>query len=115
MNLPPKLEALIKDSSLYASVLLSFTEFEPWFRLSGTPFFPEFTDHGIGHVIDVLQSAISLVGDRAWTILSPNDAAVLCIATLLHDSAMHFTEDGFLDLICGPPRAPVLEGEEPWP
>lgn len=115
MNFPPALDRLLKNGPLHGSVLLSFNEFEPWFRLSGTPFFPEFTDHGMGHVFDVLKSATSLIRDEAWPIFTSNDAAVLCIASLLHDSAMHLTEEGFMALIYGPPRPVSLPGEVPWP
>jgi hypothetical protein len=108
MTLPPRLEELLKkDSSLYGSVLISFADFEPFLRLSGTPFFPEYTDHSPKHILEVLQTASSLVHNEAWPVLTPNDAGLLCIATLLHDCAMHLTEDGFFSLIHGAAR-PIL-------
>lgn len=62
MNLPPKLEELLKkDSSLHGSVLVSYAEFEPWLRVSGTPFFPEYTDHSAKHILEVLQTSSSLI------------------------------------------------------
>jgi hypothetical protein len=60
MRLPPELKTiLVKDSRLQGAVLLAFSEFEPWLDSSGTPFFPEFTDHSAKHVSEVLQTAAS--------------------------------------------------------
>jgi molecular chaperone HtpG len=116
MTLPPKLDELLKrDSSLYGSVLLSYAEFDPLFRLNKTPFFPEFTDHSAKHILEVLQAASSLVRDEAWPVLTSGDAALLCLATLLHDCAMHLTEDGFLSLVADPSRPAPLPGEVAWP
>lgn len=116
INLPPKLETLLKrDSLLHGSVLLALAEFGPWIERSGTPFFPEYTDHGATHIAEVLQTASSLVRDEAWPIFTASDAALLSLATLLHDSAMHLNEDGFLSLVGGAYPAPVLPGDQPWP
>lgn len=116
ISLPPKLESVLKkDHQLHGAVLISYAEFKPWLESSGTPFFPEYTDHTIKHVIEVLQAASSLIRDESWPVLTASDTAVLCVATLLHDSAMHLSEDGFLTLIHqgGSPR--ILPGDEPWP
>lgn len=115
MRIPLQLEALLKgDDRLHGSVLTSLGEFEPWLRLSGTPFFPEYTDHSDRHVYEVLQTLSSLIRDNAWSALTPADAAMLCFATLLHDSAMHLSEDGFTLLIKGQGWCPSLPDEEPW-
>lgn len=39
---------------------------------------------------------------------------MLCLASLLHDSAMHLTEVGFLSLVHDASRQLVLPGDEPW-
>ncbi|UDQ76386.1 ATP-binding protein [Pectobacterium brasiliense] len=62
-------------------------------------FFPDYTDHGINHLNEVLSSAASLISDESWDLLSAHDAAAICISTLLHDCAMHISEDGFYSLI----------------
>lgn len=116
MNLPPKLEELLKkDSVLHGSVLVSYAEFSPWLRASGTPFFPEYTDHSATHILEVLNTASSLIRDESWSVLTPSDAGILCFATLLHDCAMHLTEDGFLSLLHNPTWQASLTGERPWP
>lgn len=64
-----------------------------------TVFFPEYTDHGITHLNEVLLTADSIISDESWLNLTPQDAAAMVISVLLHDCAMHITEDGFYSLI----------------
>lgn len=113
--IPPKIEELLShDRVLSAAARLSFAEFEPWIEASGTPFFPEYTNHGIQHITDVLATASSLVRDDARAVLTASDAAMLCIAGVLHDSATHLTEDGFLSLITDPSRPRVAKDDILW-
>lgn len=118
--IPDLLKAKIsQDSKLTASIHASLAEFEPWLSYSGLPFFPEYTDHGPKHVEEVLRTAVSLIRDEAMPVVTATDAAILILAILLHDSAMHMTEDGFLDLISGRyPSDPTITGllsDKPWP
>jgi hypothetical protein len=116
MTLPPKLEAVLKGNGLlHGSVLISYAEFKPWLESAGTPFFPEYTDHSSKHIVEVLQTASSLVRDEAWSVLTAGDSALLCLATLLHDSAMHLTEDGFLSLVHDASPPALVPGDERWP
>ncbi len=68
---------------------------------SGTPFFPDYTDHGPDHVQDVLVTAQGLIRDEAYPHLTPADVATLALSVLLHDVAMHLSEDGFVRLVKG--------------
>jgi hypothetical protein len=108
--IPPRLaELLAQDASLHGAVLSSLSLFEPWLASSTMPFFPEYTDHGPKHSEDVLQTIESLIADQAWPAMSPGDSAVVILATLLHDSAMHLREDGFIALVSGTqPHRPIL-------
>lgn len=100
MKIPQRLGKLLsEDQSLYGSVIETLANFEPWLNFSSTPFFPEYTDHGPNHIRSVLQTAESLITDESWVSLTPADSAVLIYSVLLHDIAMHLTEDGFLALI----------------
>jgi signal transduction histidine kinase len=100
MKIPTRLqEKLSQYPELYAGVLASIAQAEPWISSNKLPFFPEYTDHGIGHLEAVLATAESLIRDEAWHSLTPADAAALCLAVLLHDLAMHLTEDGFVELV----------------
>lgn len=100
MKLPNRLNNLLsQDDSLSGCIKTNLSEFEPWFRFSKMPLFPEYTDHGTDHIETVLLSADSIISDEAWAILTPSDCAVLILAALLHDSAMHISEEGFFSLI----------------
>jgi molecular chaperone HtpG len=118
INIPETLANKLKaNSALYGAVLQSLAEFEPWLASSGTPFFPEYTDHGPRHISETLGTASSLVRDEAWPVVTPTDAGTLVLAILLHDSAMHLSEDGFVSLIGPKPADRRLKewAETPWP
>ncbi|MDQ5823824.1 MAG: ATP-binding protein [Chloroflexota bacterium] len=118
MREPEKLKGkLAKDRNMRSAVDALIADFEPWFRDSKLPFFPDYTDHGINHVEDVLTSATSLVSDNAWKVITAQDAGILIIATLLHDCALHLTEDGFIALITGQTKHHGVRGfdNKSWP
>ncbi len=102
IQIPTRLnDVLATADELHACVRRSLVELTP-FLDSGKaelPLFPEYTDHGLGHTFTVLTTISSLIPEPAWPLLSAEDAAVLVLATILHDSAIHLTEDGFLDLL----------------
>lgn len=115
--IPPKLSELLQENKdVEAFVLSAISAIEPWLadETTGLPFFPEYTDHGPKHINGVLQSTTSLISEEAWPLLTPNDGGALILATLLHDCAMHLTEDGFLALVEG--DWPLISETEdiPW-
>ena len=118
MEIPPRLlRSLEQDRSLHAAVLRAFTDFEPLLKHSHLPFFPEYTDHGPDHIQGVLRTAAAIIRDEADPVLTPGDAGVLVLAILLHDIALHLSEDGFLRLIdpAEPQPSPLLPEDRPWP
>lgn len=116
ISLPLRLERILQeDPTLHGIVLQNFENFEPWLSGSGLPFFPEYTDHGPKHISAVLESATELITSGAAGVTSAADAAVLAIATLLHDAALHIREDGFIDLVTtGAPQILSVD-EKSWP
>jgi hypothetical protein len=101
-SLPVRLENLLKkDQGLHGAVLASINSLYQWLYDNKTPFFPEYTDHSLRHLEEVLFSADSIISDDSWKILNPEDAASIVIAVLLHDCAMHLSEEGFYQLING--------------
>ena len=90
---------LSKDRELQGYVNLCIAAFEPWIAHSGTPFFPEYTDHGTAHLESILDSAEALLTKGTRKLITPSDAAVLVLSTLLHDAALHITEDSFFALL----------------
>ncbi|WP_420130347.1 HD domain-containing protein [Longimicrobium sp.] len=106
------LERLRED--LRACVTGTIREFSPLFERNRMVFFPAYTDHGTSHVEETLETALWLISKQSWQILTADDLAVLTLAVLLHDAAMHLSEDGFVDLLRNRgPDWPEL-GDQPW-
>jgi molecular chaperone HtpG len=115
MKIPTKfVDLLQKDDSLHSSVLSVLATVTWWFEDNKLPFFPEYTDHGPRHVQEVLETAQALISKDSWSVLTTEDAATLIVAILLHDCAMHLTEDGFIHLITSEHRTLEGFGDRPW-
>ena len=117
MKLPGIINELIRlDPALASSTYSAIDKMEKWIAKTPMAFFPEYTDHDPKHNEDVLHTAIDLMADSAKGLLTPSDAMVLTLSTLLHDCAMHLTEDGFISLVRPDSRLQPLPGfrERPW-
>lgn len=100
LKIPSKFkDVLDQNSALSGLVNTSINEFGEWLKQNSVKFFTEYTDHSIEHVENVLQTAHDLVRDECKAFITPHDVATLILATLLHDSAMHISEDGFVNLV----------------
>lgn len=64
-------------------------------------FFSEFTDHGINHIEEVLETAANLISKESYEHLNEKDIAVLTIAVILHDVGMHISAEGLKKLLSG--------------
>lgn len=82
-----------------AAVGSTLTRVKPILERNEAPFFPDYTDHGIGHVKSVLSTSELLVGDEAWSVFTREDAAVLVLATMAHDLGMLIDIEGFRFLL----------------
>lgn len=112
MRIPQKLSKLLgSDKLLEAAVYGSIEELEPWITAGGQrpTFFPDYTDHSIVHIEEVLSTAVDLIRNDAWRALTAPDAAVLIVATILHDAAMHLSREGFENLLTRNPASAVLQ------
>jgi len=109
-------DTLRKDRALYGSVLVSLELFGEWLDKSEMPFFPEYTEHGVEHVSSVIRTAWLILNDRSRLECTPADTAVLALAALVHDAAMHLSEDGFIALLhSGLISSPTLGfADPPW-
>ena len=67
-----KYSALLRDNKLY--------------------FFPEYTDHGIEHVEEVLKAASEIINNESIDLLNSKDITILILAILLHDLGMHIPQ-----------------------
>lgn len=110
-------ELLEKNKLLQGFVLTSIANMNDWIKDNKTVFFPEYTDHGLTHLNEVLLTADSIIKDECWPQLTPQDAAATIISVLLHDCAMHISEDGFYTLINDqypPINSRYIEREKTW-
>jgi molecular chaperone HtpG len=117
MNIPERLLRLIEaDHAVAAVVNGAIARFEPWVGNSLMPLFPEYTDHSLRHVEEVIQTALGLATADSQTLMSGKDAAALVMAICLHDCAMHLTEDGFQSLVRPDSEWQSVAGfdEPPW-
>src|SRR5437773_2415420 len=92
-------EILSKNQGLHGAAKMCLTEFEPWISDNKLVFFPEYTDHGPDHICEVLVTAEALIRDEAWDVITAEDATALILGILLHDCAMHLSEEGFIALL----------------
>lgn len=123
MVLPPRLEKILEtDDALNSTVLGSLASYERWLLQSrtGMPFFPEFTDHGILHLQQVIGLTDIVIGNQSYDSnqITPQDVGILVAAVLTHDCAMHFSEDNFLSLLNGGKASTIMcpsLDKSPWP
>lgn len=99
--IPAFLEEKLKEAKYHHVVLQTINHFQEWFIDSKMPFFPDYTDHGIEHLQDVLITSTNLIPPTSQDYFTPADAVVLVMAVLFHDSALHLSEAGFQELIQG--------------
>jgi hypothetical protein len=118
MKLPTRLaDLLTSNAELLGAVNLTLHDFLIWFGDRNMVFFPEYTDHGPKHIEEVIVTAEALIKDESWTHLTPEDAAVLVLSIVLHDCAMHLSEDGFVEIVSPASSRQIVPGfsERPWP
>lgn len=100
LNIPTRMkEKLEQDSNVHSFTITSVNNLRPWLDANTTVFFPEYTDHSFTQLNEVLATAESIITDESWSTITPEDVSAMIISVLLHDCAMHLTEDGFYSLI----------------
>lgn len=108
VRFPQKLEDLLKDSPLQSPIRALADQVGVILTDNKLTFFPDYTDHGTGHIQRVLESQVKLIPKEVLEqstknasprLLCDKDAVVIIGATLLHDIAMHLRPTGFLELI----------------
>jgi len=103
IKLPALLKERLADATHEPAVRKALREFGNWFGESKQTFFPDYTNHGIQHIEQVLETAANLIPRKKKVLaaFSKDDAAALILAVLLHDSALHLSKAGFYTLIKG--------------
>jgi len=118
MKIPTRLANLLApNAALVGAINLTLHDFLVWFEDRSMVFFPEYTDHGPKHIEEVFATAESLIKEESWAYLSAEDAAALALSVVLHDCAMHLSEDGFIVLVNPVSSRAIVPGfsEKPWP
>lgn len=128
IEFPARLNDLLKDDGKLQSAIRALANRAGEIVTDNKlPFFPDYTDHGVNHINDVLKSEVELIPDEVWNLhlLGAADATVIIGATLLHDLAMHLTIKGFRELIADDTRFKPLDwfkesqeghsADRPWP
>src|ERR1700754_565071 len=93
---PGGLRPKLLHSSLFSGVDTTARFVESHFKLSGVPFFREYTDHSFQHCLDVFRAACDVLSNDSMEIVSADDLSILILACMLHDVGLHITEDVFL-------------------
>lgn len=103
IKLPERFENKLKtDQRLDGIVKTVLSSFGDIYEENKLFFFPEYTDHGIKHIQNVISSTDNLITDETFRdILKPNDIAYYILSVILHDLGMHINLDGFELLISG--------------
>lgn len=100
IKLPKQFDELLKDKyrALVDTAASRYTEILVDNKLE---FFKDYTDHGINHIQEVLETAAEIIDDGSFKILNEKDVSVLVIAVLLHDIGMHLSSEGLKKIISG--------------
>jgi molecular chaperone HtpG len=79
-------------------------------------FFPEYTDHDVTHLEQVLSTASSFITRDSWELFTAEDAGILVVSVALHDFGMHLTKDGFETLVSENSLWKPISGfpDKPW-
>jgi molecular chaperone HtpG len=101
LKLPERFEMIISANPLEGPLKTSITKFSEIYGESSSrlPLFPEYTLHGLDHFQQVLDATAWLINEQFLEHFSAEDVVVIVLSVLLHDSAMHLTEEGFATLI----------------
>jgi hypothetical protein len=99
--IPTKLLNLINGltDDISAAVGSAVSSVSPILKRNESPFFPNYTDHGIQHVNNVLKTCELIISEDSWSFFTRQDAATLILAVLAHDLGMLISIENFRYLV----------------
>jgi molecular chaperone HtpG len=98
IKIPTKFNEILKDD--YRSLVDSaLSRFKDIYIDNKVEFFQAYTDHGLTHIEEVLETAANIIDDDSFKLLNEKDIAVLIISILLHDIGMHITAEGVAKIL----------------
>ena len=101
IELPKKLAKIIEKSTEYGNLINAIKVVSPIYADNRMFFFEEFTNHGVDHINEVLNSSEDIIAQNSLKIFTPNGVLVYVCAVLLHDIGMQLSLEGFKKLING--------------
>jgi molecular chaperone HtpG len=101
IQLPTKFEKIVKGKNEGRKIANTIAAIEQLYDDNQMFFFKEYTDHGINHLQEVLDSSSDLITAAAYSQMTPESVCALVMAILLHDIGMHMSWEGFKSLING--------------
>ena len=102
MEIPSRLKAILyQDEDLAANIITIVKPFVDILTKNDLYFFDEYTDHGIKHIENTLQSVENLTAEETFSVLTPKEVGVMIIAVVLHDIGMHTNTDMFKNMLEG--------------
>ncbi|MEI6222558.1 MAG: hypothetical protein WCP97_07370 [bacterium] len=110
---------LEKESKFYdrlagSSVWGSVEHFFEFIEQKQLIFFPEYTDHGINHVKEVLKWMSNLIPKKTQKILTTTDCEFIVISALLHDIGLHYTGLQFEKLLSDDTKQALISSDKKW-
>lgn len=90
---------LFQDSELFAKTQMVINRINNYLYDSTMYFFPEYTNHGIRHIKNILDIADKLMPLKSMEYLTPKDISFFVVSVYLHDIGMFLKPDGLYDIL----------------
>ena len=118
LSIPTRLKNLIDGISdeITAAVGNVVSTVAPILKRNETPFFPDYTDHGIEHIESVLRTCEIIMSEEAWQVFTREDAAALVLAVITHDIGMMIDFESFQNIVTPSNNSSemLVEDDIPW-
>lgn len=85
INIPQKMNKKVQESRFWYAEINYFVDRYEGLYSNQMDFFPEYTDHSIQHINNVLSYSEKLIPENTYQNMTADEIAVLIFAILLHD------------------------------
>lgn len=117
ISLPKRLDAILQsDQNVSIQIFSTIAPFSDILKNNDLFLFPEYTDHGIGHIEKTLQYAENLIAEETFHTMSASEVGVMILSVVLHDIGMHTNAEMFKNMIEGKydNLANIFSEEKTW-
>lgn len=94
------LTILSRNADWQAKTQMAISRIEKYLSDSELYFFPEYTDHRLAHITNILEITVKLIPSEILDKLTPKDISFLILGTYCHDIGMFLKPDGLENLLC---------------